>query len=109
VKLSLIAEVGNGVFLQCTPLVTGRQADDTGPLKLRAGELLDLGAYAPFCKEDKKLDEVMIVKNFFHSHNCVKWAFNSVDCRYCLGITNDVTSKLYAEATMQHVHAFHFI
>ena len=103
VKPSTIPNAGNGVFLSCTPLVdNGEDSDDEQePFELYAGELIDLGVYAPLRIEDKKLEASFYVKNFVHSFKCEEWAFNSGDRRYELDITDEVTGDLHAIAKSQ--------
>jgi hypothetical protein len=70
---------------------------------LKAGELIDLGIYAPFRIQDKKPEAVTFVKNFVHSYKIEKWAFNATDIRYQLDIT--ATGNLHAGAKL-HIPAY---
>jgi len=105
VQKSRIPNAGNGVFLSCTRVMSDDDDAPPEPFVLAPGELLDLGIYAPFRPDDIKLEAVLIVKNFLHSHKCVEWAFDAIDKRYHMDITDDVTGNLHTEA-MKHIHAY---
>lgn len=100
VKPSTISGAGFGVFLKITSL-----AGDNVPFVLRAGELVDLGVYAPFRIQDKKPEAVFFAKNFIHSYEPECWTFYAGDSRYHLDITDDVTGEIHSEAK-KHIHAY---
>jgi hypothetical protein len=64
VKTSSIPNAGNGVFLTCKAL------RDEPYFELAAGELLDLGVYAPYRSEDRRKEHIWLLKNFVHSRKC---------------------------------------
>jgi hypothetical protein len=106
VKPSRIPNAGYGVFLSCTTLMDAASDDETvDAFVLKAGELVDLGVYAPFRIQDKKVEAVTFAKNFVHSYKIEKWAFNASDTRYQLDITDDVTGNLHAAAKL-HIPAY---
>jgi hypothetical protein len=109
VKPSTIAGAGNGVFLSCTALVDTGDADDSDdepePFQLEAGELLDLGVYAPFRIQDKKPAAAFDVKNFIQSFRCEEFAFDPRDPGYQLDITDDTTGELH-DIAKQHIPAY---
>jgi hypothetical protein len=75
------------------------------PFWLKAGELLDLGVYAPFRVQDKKLEAVFFAKNFVHSRKPEEWSFNAGDSRYQLDITDDATGNIH-ELALAHIPAY---
>jgi hypothetical protein len=106
VKPSGIPNAGYGVFLRSVRLL--EDASDDHPVDsfmLGAGELVDLGVYAPFRIEDKKLEAVSFVKNFVHCYKIEKWYFDASDTRFHLDITDDVTGDLHT-AAMSHIPAY---
>jgi hypothetical protein len=106
VKPSRIPNAGYGVFLSCMKLMEDASDDETvDAFVLKAGELVDLGIYAPFRIQDKKPEAVTFVKNFVHSYKIEKWAFNAKDIRYQLDITDDATGNLHA-AAKSHIPAY---
>jgi len=105
VEPSTIPNAGNGVFLRCSRVMADAGAAPSEPFILKAGELVDLDCYAPFGPQDKKLEAVMIIKNFLHSHKCEEWAFDALQSHYQLDITDDVTGDIHAEA-MSHIPAY---
>lgn len=107
VKPSTISNAGLGVFLSCVPLMNPEDCGDLvmQPFELHAGELVDLGAYGPFRRQDRKLEAVFFAKNFVHSHKCEEWAFDAGDSRYQLDITDEVTGNIH-DAAMSHIPAF---
>jgi hypothetical protein len=64
VNASSIPNVGNGVFLTCKTL-RGEPF-----FELAAGELLDIGVYAPYRSEDRRKEHIWLLKNFVHSRKC---------------------------------------
>jgi hypothetical protein len=106
VKRSRIPMSGYGVFLRCVRLLKDASEDSSSDaFVLKAGELVDLGVYAPFRIEDKKLEAVCFVKNFVHYYKPEKWYFDASDTRYHLDITDDVTGDLHAGA-MSHIPTY---
>lgn len=116
VKPSTIPNAGNGVFLSCRPMVDFNDdeegvddSDDIGDgqeqFELNAGELIDLGIYAPFRIQDKKPEAAFYVKNFIHTFKCEEWSFDLKGSRDPLDITDDVTGDLHAIAKA-HIHAY---
>lgn len=106
VKPSRIPNAGYGVFLSCMKLMEDASDDETvDAFVLKAGELVDLGIYAPFQIQDKKPEAVTFVKNFVHSYKIEKWTFNAKDIHYQLDITDDVTGNLHA-AAKSHIPAY---
>lgn len=77
IKMSTIQNAGHGCFLRCTNLSI--ENGDLAEFFLRPGELLDLGVYAPFREEDKKLPCIFKLKNFVHSFEPEEWVFGSPD------------------------------
>ncbi|KAI2500919.1 hypothetical protein MHU86_13526 [Fragilaria crotonensis] len=92
VRQSTILNAGLGVFVQCTSLVPLRTS-----LKLRKGEMLDLGVYAPLRKEDLKEECVFLVKNFIMGLKCEEWTFDAgqTPASHQLDITDDWTGELH--------------
>jgi hypothetical protein len=103
VKPSRIPNAGYGVFLSCMKLMKTLPMMRVDAFVLKAGELVDLGIYAPFRIQDKKPEAVTFVKNFVHSYKIEKWAFNATDIRYQLDIT--ATGNLHAGAKL-HIPAY---
>lgn len=96
VKPSRIPNAGKGVFLSCT-----RFDGETGSFQLKAGELLDLGIYAPLRIQDCKLAAVFFVKNFIHNFKVEEFAYDAGDPRYHLDISDDSSGELHAAAKSQ--------
>jgi len=94
VKPSKIPGAGNGVFLTCTR-VDGAKGD---VLRLAAGELIDLGVYAPLLLRDKKSEASFAIKTFLHSNKPEEVAFDPNEEGFQYDITDDVTGELHAEA-----------
>lgn len=99
VKPSTIPNAGNGVFLSCKPAVGHEEGDDCEDeqehFDLDAGELLDLGIYAPCRIQDKKPAAAFTVKNFVHSNKCEEFSFGPKDTGFQLDITDDTTGELH--------------
>jgi hypothetical protein len=91
-KQSLIPNAGYGAFVTCTPLVEG---DNITGLDFRPGELLDIGVYAPFRAEDKKVPTVFNLKNYVHSFSPEEWVFGSLDDAVEYDITDDTTGDAH--------------
>lgn len=100
-RTSTIPNAGKGVFVSCTTL-TG-SSDDV--LVLNAGELLDLGVYAPFRRSDKKSAHVFLMKNFIHGYECEEWNFDTVMDEHLFDITDDATGRLH-EMASRHLPAY---
>lgn len=100
-KTSTIPNSGKGVFLSCSTL-SGSEDDY---FMLNAGELLDLGVYAPFRRSDKKTAHVFLMKNFIHSSQCEEWNFDTVLDDNLFDITDDTTGKLH-EVASRHLPAY---
>jgi len=100
VKTSKIPEAGYGVFVKCTSLLCdfSDNSDLPAPFEMQAGELFDLGIYAPLLVEDKKQEAVFKVKNFIFSGSCEEWCFNSAESDYYYDITDDLTGEVHKEA-----------
>jgi hypothetical protein len=106
VKPSSIPFAGYGVFVRCVRLLEDASDDQSvHPFMLKAGELVDLGVYAPFRIEDRKLEAVCFVKNFVHHYKPEEWYFDARDTHYHLDITDDLTGDLHAGA-MSHIPAY---
>ena len=99
---STIPNAGLGVFVQCTSLVPARTH-----LRLKKGEMLDLGVYAPFRKEDVKEECVFLVKNFIMGLKCEEWTFDAgpTQVSYQFDITDDWTGELH-DLAAQHIPAY---
>ena len=99
---SNIQNAGLGVFVQCTSLVRARTN-----FRLRKGEMLDLGVYAPFRKEDLKEECVFLVKNFIMGLKCEEWAFDTgpAPVLHQYDITDDWTGELH-DVAAQHIPAY---
>ena len=102
VRPSTIPNAGHGVFVQCTSLVPGRTE-----LKLKRAEMLDLGVYAPFRKEDLKEECVFLVKNFILGLKCEEWAFDTgpTPTASQFDITDDWTGELH-DLARHHIPAY---
>jgi hypothetical protein len=102
VRESTVPNAGLGVFVQCTSLVPGRSE-----FRLRKCEMLDLGVYAPFRKEDLKEESVFLVKNFVLGLKCEEWAFDTGPSLTSsqFDITDDWTGDLHHLAA-QHIPAY---
>ena len=102
VQQSSIPDSGLGVFVECTSLIPDRSA-----FCLQKCEMLDLGVYAPFRKEDLKEECIFLVKNFILGLKCEEWAFDagetSTPNQY--DITDDWTGDLHSIAA-QHIPAY---
>lgn len=104
VRQSTIPNAGYGVFVKCTPVEDKyTEQQQSRPFRLKAGELIDIGVYAPFSHHDKKLESVFFAKNFVFDHKCQEWAFGAGDARF--DITDDVTGDIHAEAR-SHIPAY---
>lgn len=102
VKKSLIPNAGFGVFASCQCIA----GSDAPYFELPAGELLDLGVYAPHRAEDLKTETVLAVKNFLFSLKPEGWIFdtdenNAEHKGHCYDITDDFTGELHDGAKMQ--------
>jgi len=95
VKTSTIPNAGFGVFVKCTSLSTGimESPDGTGSEKfqLMAGELLDLGVYAPFLAGDTKHECVFNCKTYCFSMQTENYSFNCPNSDYAYDISDDKT------------------
>ncbi|CAB9507681.1 expressed unknown protein [Seminavis robusta] len=100
-KKSSIPNAGKGVFVSCTSLM----GDSNDVFQLRPGELLDLGVYAPFRREDRKASHVFLLKNFLHGSICEEWNFDTTDDDHLFDITDDATGKLHDIAN-RHIPAY---
>jgi hypothetical protein len=96
VKPSRIPNGGFGVFLSCT-----RDDGKNDSFKLKIGEFLDLGIYAPLSLEDQQLQAVFFVKNFIHHYKVEDYAFSATDSRYHLDVSDNVSGDLHAAAKSQ--------
>lgn len=110
VRKSTIPGAGLGVFCRCTSLTnntSSRGSDSSGkePFDLKAGEMLDLGVYAPFRAEDKKHRTVFHLKNYIFSLSCEEWCFNAPDAEQQYDITDDRTGTIHAIAR-SHIMTF---
>lgn len=112
VRPSTIPNAGNGVFVKCK---SQQEEGSKSPFILKAGELVDLGVYAPFREDDVKLEAVFFCKNFVHAAKCQEWAFGASSCtdeenddsmnHYQLDITDDMTGTVHDEAK-KHIPAY---
>jgi hypothetical protein len=102
VRPSTIPNAGFGLFVECTSFVPGRTE-----FRLERGEMLDLGVYAPFRKDDLKEDCVILVKNLILGLKCEEWAFDTGPTTTTLhyDITDDWTGDLHDMAA-HHVPAY---
>jgi hypothetical protein len=98
-KVSTIPNAGYGVFVKCISF-TG---EDT--FRLNPGEILDIGVYAPFRKEDRKHATVFLLKNYIHKLKCEEWAFDTADSGFQFDITDDATGDLH-ELAKSHIPAY---
>lgn len=103
VKRSRIPNAGNGVFLRCKQLIDND--DEQVPFELKAGELVDVGIYAPLRIEDRKPEAAVYVKNFIHHSKCEVFAFDRKGSTDQLDITDDITGELHTQAR-KHIHAY---
>ena len=101
-KPSTIPNAGKGVFITCTSLV-GRGRN----LNLKAGELLDLGVYAPFQPQDTKKNHTFNLKNFLFASICGEWTFDTTfeGDAYLFDITDDQTGQLH-DLAKRHIPAY---
>lgn len=97
---SSIPDAGFGVFVQVDSMF-----GDQEELVLKAGELLDLGIYAPFRPEDLKEESVFLLKNFVHNLKCEEWSFDLTEPGFQYDITNDEDGELHRDAA-HHVPAY---
>lgn len=98
-KKSGIPNAGYGVFVKCSSF-TG---DST--FVLTPGEILDIGIYAPFRRDDRKHAAVFLLKNYIHNLKCEEWAFDTTDSSYQFDITEDNTGNLH-ELAKSHIPAY---
>lgn len=116
VKPSTVINGGLGVFLSCFAAFLDGDCDDSddsdneeyAPFELEAGELLDLGVYAPLRIQDRKPSAAFYVKNFIHSFKCEEWSFDTKDSQdSSLDITDNVTGNLHdvaKKSVLPHVN-----
>lgn len=98
-RVSTIPNAGYGVFVKCFSF-TG---EDT--FRLNPGEVLDIGVYAPFRKEDRKNATVFLLKNYIHNLKCEEWAFDTADPGFQFDITDDATGAIH-ELAKSHIPAY---
>lgn len=99
-RKSTIPNAGKGVFVSCTSMNKKKKY-----LELKAGELLDLGVYAPFRIEDNKKYHVFFMKNFIHGGKVGEWSFDTPSPSYTYDITDDTTGDLHNLA-QAHIPAY---
>ena len=101
-KTSTIPNAGKGVFITCTSLL-GRGRN----LNLKAGELLDLGVYAPFQPQDTKKNHTFNLKNFLFASICGEWTFDTTfdGDAYLFDITDNQTGELH-DLAKRHIPAY---
>ena len=107
VKTSTIPKAGYGVFVTCTSLLPtiagGRQGGTCSDVfRLMAGELLDLGIYAPFKKSDTKHACVFNCKTYCFSMKTENYSFNCPDVDYTYDISDDKTGEPH-DVARQHI------
>jgi hypothetical protein len=100
-KKSTIPNAGKGVFVSCTSLM-----GDSKIFQLSKGELLDLGVYAPFRREDYKVQHISLLKNFVHGGSCEEFFFDTLTGdEHVLDITDDASGQLHTLAA-RHIPAY---
>jgi hypothetical protein len=107
-RQSDIPNAGLGVFLTC--FATSAFMHDTSQdyFVLPAGELLDIGMYAPLRKEDLKSGGVLVLKNFIHNYAAEAYGFDIAGPekgKKIFDITDNLTCELHEDA-IQNVPAF---
>uniref|UniRef100_A0A7S4RGV3 CXXC-type domain-containing protein n=3 Tax=Ditylum brightwellii TaxID=49249 RepID=A0A7S4RGV3_9STRA len=108
VKKSTKPDAGNGLFVKCFSLMNdmdasgGEKAKVPESLFLNAGELLDLGIYAPFRSEDKKHECIFKLKNYIYSQVCEEWCFNAMEDDHQYDITDDLSGDVH-DLAKKHV------
>lgn len=106
-RQSGIPNAGLGVFLTCFA-TSAFMHNLPQEFVLPAGELLDIGLYAPLRKEDLKTGGVLVLKNFIHNWASEVYGFDITGPdkgKKIFDITDDLTSELHEEAS-QSVPAF---
>ena len=98
-KKSGIPNAGYGVFVKCSSF-TGDPI-----FVLTPGEILDIGIYAPFRRDDRKHAAVFLLKNYIHNLKCEEWAFDTTDSSYQFDITEDNTGNLH-DLAKSHIPAY---
>lgn len=92
-----IPNAGLGLWVSCHEEVPrGRQF-----LELKAGNLLDLGVYAPLLPADiHTKDHITFIKNYIYNYECEGWSFDQKPTpgASALDITDDFTGKLHEKA-----------
>lgn len=97
---SSIPQAGYGVFVKCVAFT-----QNAGAFVLAPGEILDIGVYAPFRKEDRKHETVFLLKNYIHNLKCEEWSFDTTDSGFLFDITEDETGNLH-ELARSHIPAY---
>ena len=97
VRTSSVRNAGKGVFVSCLPLRT-REDGLQQSLRLKSGEIVDLGIYAPLRPADRKHSDVHVIKNYIHLLKCEEWAFETSEPDYEFDITDDRTGELHSLA-----------
>lgn len=112
-RKSTIPGAGMGLFVRCKTL---------HGLMLQAGELVDLGVYAPMRNEDLKSDCLSLTKNFINNWTPEGWAFEAkqkgkqydITCDsngdlHCLAKRNPLvyTNEVNGKREVATVHAIH--
>ena len=94
---SEIPGAGLGVFMRVTPVDTAAKR-----FVLKEHEVLDLGIYSPFRKEDVKHESVLLIKTFIFDGKPEEWVFDrhdkqtpSDDQHYGYDITDDTSGELH--------------
>lgn len=97
VKESTIPGAGLGVFVKCTSF---RKETGEGPetFELMAGELLDIGVYAPLTANDKKHSHVFNCKTYAFSMRTEQYSFDSPEDGYLFDISDDQTGEPHETA-----------
>lgn len=103
VKPSSIPGAGLGVWVSCQPLSPLYAKNKFFTLK--AGDMIDLGIYAPLRRGDRKPDHISVLKNFIHEWECESYSFGAAQFRETarqsedvLDITCDFTDDLHEDA-----------
>lgn len=73
-KKSRIKNAGLGLFVHISKL--SGESPPGSFFEIPAGQLIDLGPYAPLLKEECKLQEVIVMKNFLDRYIAEGWSFD---------------------------------
>eukprot|EP00523_Entomoneis_sp_CCMP467_P001417 CAMPEP_0168763418 /NCGR_PEP_ID=MMETSP0724-20121128/24354_1 /TAXON_ID=265536 /ORGANISM="Amphiprora sp., Strain CCMP467" /LENGTH=970 /DNA_ID=CAMNT_0008812623 /DNA_START=131 /DNA_END=3040 /DNA_ORIENTATION=+ len=90
-RKSSIPGAGFGAWIMCSDPTPQKRTE----FRLEAGELLDVGTYAPLQPADYKDEVVVLVKNFIFGWECETWSF---------GATSDTSSSRKGAASFNKVY-----